>query len=90
LGTLELGLTTLQTTTSTARSKIGKWARSTDKLVADVKAWIASKDHHFFARGIDRLPHKWEAAIEADVDYPPKWSSDYVLSLLLMIYLNKI
>ncbi|GIX67232.1 hypothetical protein CDAR_614001 [Caerostris darwini] len=32
-----------------------------NNLVADVKAWIASKNRRFFARGIGRLPSKWEA-----------------------------
>ena len=41
-------------------------------LVADVKAWIVSKDGHFFARGIDRLPSKWDAVIEVDGDYAPE------------------
>ncbi|KAK6729167.1 hypothetical protein RB195_006295 [Necator americanus] len=40
-----------------------------DDLVADVKAWIASKNRDFFARGIDRLPSKWEAVLEVDGDY---------------------
>ena len=48
----------LQTTTPTARSKIGKFYNDLDELVTDIKVWIASKDHHFFARGIDQLPHK--------------------------------
>ncbi|GIY24309.1 hypothetical protein CDAR_163751 [Caerostris darwini] len=42
-----------------------------DNLVADVKAWIASKNRDFFARGIDRLPSKWEAIIEVDCDNAP-------------------
>ncbi|CAK9829644.1 Mariner Mos1 transposase [Anthophora retusa] len=42
-----------------------------DNLVADVKAWIASKNREFFARGIDRLPSKWEAVFEVDGDYAP-------------------
>ncbi|CAF5160533.1 unnamed protein product, partial [Rotaria sp. Silwood1] len=29
----------------------------------------ASKDRHFVARGIDRLPSKWEAVIEVNGDY---------------------
>jgi len=33
----------------------GKVYEKFDQLVAGVKAWIASKDRHFFARGIDRL-----------------------------------
>ncbi|KAK6730901.1 hypothetical protein RB195_007397 [Necator americanus] len=40
-----------------------------DDLVADIKAWIASKNRDFFARGIDRLPGKWEAVLEVDGDY---------------------
>lgn len=43
-----------------------------DDLVADVKAWIASKNRDFFARGIDRLPSKWEAVIEVDGEYVPE------------------
>ena len=66
---------------------MGKVYNDLDELVADVKVWIASKDRHFFARGIDRLPHKWEAAIEADGDYPPEWSFDYVFSLLLRLFI---
>uniref|UniRef100_A0A914C5V3 Uncharacterized protein n=1 Tax=Acrobeloides nanus TaxID=290746 RepID=A0A914C5V3_9BILA len=62
----------LQTTTSTACSKMGKVINDLDKLVSDVKVWIASKDRHFFTRGIDRLPYKWKAAIEEDGDYPPE------------------
>ncbi|CAF0955466.1 unnamed protein product, partial [Didymodactylos carnosus] len=50
----------------------GKVYDGLDDLVADVKAWIASKDRHFFARGIDRLPSKWEAVIEVDGDYAPE------------------
>ncbi|KAF8766882.1 Mariner Mos1 transposase like protein [Argiope bruennichi] len=42
-----------------------------DNLVADVKAWIASKDCEFFASGIDGLPSKWEAVIEVGGDYAP-------------------
>jgi hypothetical protein len=51
---------------------MGKVYNDLDELVADVKVWIASKNRHFFARGTDRLPHKWEVAIEADGDYPPE------------------
>ncbi|KAK6735931.1 hypothetical protein RB195_018909 [Necator americanus] len=40
-----------------------------DDSVADVKAWIASKNRDFFARGIDRLPSKWGAVLEVDGDY---------------------
>uniref|UniRef100_A0A914CN11 Transposase n=1 Tax=Acrobeloides nanus TaxID=290746 RepID=A0A914CN11_9BILA len=43
-----------------------------DELVTDVKAWIASKDPAFFARGIDMLPSKWEAVIEVDGEYAPE------------------
>ena len=43
-----------------------------DNLEADVKAWIASKNRDSFARGIDRLPSKWEAVIEVDGDYAPE------------------
>ena len=52
--------------------QMGKVYEDLDELVDDVKAWIASKDRHFFARGIDLLPHKWEAAIEVGGDYPPE------------------
>uniref|UniRef100_A0A914CA75 Uncharacterized protein n=1 Tax=Acrobeloides nanus TaxID=290746 RepID=A0A914CA75_9BILA len=52
--------------------QIGKVYNDVNELVADVKAWIASKDSHSFARGIDRMSHKWEAAIEVDGDYPPE------------------
>lgn len=50
----------------------GKFFSDLDDLVADIKAWIASKDRYLFARGIDRLPSKWEAAIEVDGDYAPE------------------
>ncbi len=50
----------------------GKGYDDLGDLVADVKAWIASKDRHFFARGIDRLPSKWEAVIKVDGDYAPE------------------
>ena len=50
----------------------GKVYDDLDELVADVKAWIASKKGDFFARGIDRLPSKWEAVIEVDGDYAPE------------------
>ncbi|CAF1652759.1 unnamed protein product, partial [Adineta ricciae] len=50
----------------------GKIYDDLDDLVDDVKAWIASKDRHFFARGIDLLPSKWEAVIEVDGDYAPE------------------
>jgi hypothetical protein len=63
--------------------QMGKVYNDFDEFVADVKVWIASKNRHFFAHGIDWLSHKWGAAIEADGDYPPKWSFDYVFSLLL-------
>ena len=43
-----------------------------DDLVADFKAWIVSKDRHFFARGIDRFPRKWEAVVEVDGDFAPE------------------
>ena len=43
-----------------------------DELVEDVKAWIASKNRDFFARGIDMLPAKWEAVIEVDGEYAPE------------------
>jgi [histone H3]-lysine36 N-dimethyltransferase SETMAR len=42
-----------------------------EDLVADVKGWIASKNIHFFERGIDQLPGKWEAVIEVDGEYAP-------------------
>uniref|UniRef100_A0A914BWE2 Uncharacterized protein n=1 Tax=Acrobeloides nanus TaxID=290746 RepID=A0A914BWE2_9BILA len=51
---------------------LGKVYNDLDELVADVKVWIASKDRHFFTRGIDLLRHKWEVAIEVDSDYPPE------------------
>uniref|UniRef100_A0A7I5EBC7 RxLR effector protein n=1 Tax=Haemonchus contortus TaxID=6289 RepID=A0A7I5EBC7_HAECO len=41
-------------------------------LVDGVKAWIASKKQHFFARGIDRLPGKREAVLKVDGDYAPE------------------
>ncbi|CAF1455918.1 unnamed protein product [Adineta ricciae] len=50
----------------------GKIYDDLDDLVDDVKAWIASKNRHFFARGIDLLPSKWEAVIEVDGDYAPE------------------
>uniref|UniRef100_A0A914EDV4 Uncharacterized protein n=1 Tax=Acrobeloides nanus TaxID=290746 RepID=A0A914EDV4_9BILA len=37
--------------------QMGKVYEDLDELMDDVKAWIASKDRHFFARGIDLLPH---------------------------------
>ena len=43
-----------------------------DELVDDVKAWIASKNPDFFARGIDMLPGKWEAVLEVDGEYAPE------------------
>uniref|UniRef100_A0A914CE43 Transposase n=1 Tax=Acrobeloides nanus TaxID=290746 RepID=A0A914CE43_9BILA len=43
-----------------------------DELVDDVKAWIASKNHGFFERGIDMLPEKWEAVIEVYGEYAPE------------------
>lgn len=43
-----------------------------DDLVADVKAWIASKNRDFFTRGIDHLPSKWEAVIEVEGEYAPE------------------
>ena len=52
--------------------QMGKVYEDLDELVDDVKAWIASKNRHFFARGIDLLPHKWEAVIEVGGDYPPE------------------
>ena len=38
----------------------------------DVKAWIDSKDRHFLARRIDRLPSKREAVTQVDGEYAPK------------------
>jgi len=43
-----------------------------DELVDDVKAWIASKNKDFFARGIDMLPAKWEAVLKVDGEYAPE------------------
>ena len=43
-----------------------------DDLVTDAKAWIASKNSNFFARGIDCLPSKWETVIEVDGEYAPE------------------
>jgi hypothetical protein len=51
---------------------VGKVCNDLDELVADVKAWIASKKRDFFARGIDRLPGKWVAVCEVDGDYAPE------------------
>ena len=65
---------------------MGKIYNDLDELVADVKVWIASKDTHFFARGIDRMSRQWEAAIEVNGDYPPECSFDYVFSLLLLLF----
>ena len=42
-----------------------------DELVASVKGWIASKTRQFFTRGIDMLPEKWEAIVEAGGEYIP-------------------
>ena len=50
----------------------GKIYANLDELVADVKAWIGSKDKPFFARGIDCLPSKWEAVLEVDGEYAPE------------------
>jgi len=50
----------------------GKVYENFDQLVANVKAWIASKDRHFFTRGIDRLPSKWEAVTQVDGEYAPE------------------
>uniref|UniRef100_A0A914EA98 Mos1 transposase HTH domain-containing protein n=1 Tax=Acrobeloides nanus TaxID=290746 RepID=A0A914EA98_9BILA len=49
--------------------QVGKVYEDLDEAVTDVKAWIASKNHDFFARGIDWLPSKWEAVIEVDGEY---------------------
>ncbi|XGW27531.1 hypothetical protein V3C99_007829 [Haemonchus contortus] len=43
-----------------------------DDLVADVKAWIASKERPFFSRGSYRLPGKREAFFKVDGDYAPE------------------
>ena len=43
-----------------------------DDLVTDVKARISSKNTNFLDRGIDYLPTKWEAVIEADGEYAPE------------------
>ena len=43
-----------------------------DDLIDDVKAWIASKDRLFFARGIDRLPSKWQSVIDVGGEYAPE------------------
>lgn len=43
-----------------------------DELTGDVKKWIASKNRDFFARGIDRLPGKWEAVIDVGGEYAPE------------------
>jgi hypothetical protein len=51
---------------------VGEVYDDLDELVADVKAWIASKNQRFFANGIDRLPSKWEAVIEVDGEYAPE------------------
>ena len=51
---------------------MGKTFENFDELITEVKAWIGSKNQHFFARGIDMLPLKWEAAIEMNGDYPPE------------------
>ena len=52
----------------------GKFFDTFDELVADIKEWIASKNRNFFARGIDRLPAKWDAVLEVDGEYAPEWS----------------
>ena len=51
---------------------LGKVYEDLNELVTDVKAWIASKNRNFFARGIDMLPSKWEAVIEVDGEYAPE------------------
>uniref|UniRef100_A0A914DCC2 Uncharacterized protein n=1 Tax=Acrobeloides nanus TaxID=290746 RepID=A0A914DCC2_9BILA len=51
--------------------QMGKVYNDLNEFVADIKVWSASKYRHFLARGIDRLPQKWEA-IEVDGDYPPE------------------
>lgn len=43
-----------------------------DHWVTDVKAWIASKNRDFFARGRDRPLNKWEALLEVDDKHAPK------------------
>ncbi|CAJ0930427.1 unnamed protein product, partial [Mesorhabditis belari] len=43
-----------------------------DDLIDDVNAWIASKDRLFFARGIDRLPSKWQSVIDVGGEYAPE------------------
>ena len=50
----------------------GKFFDTFDELVADIKEWIASKNRNFFARGIDRLPAKWDAVLEVDGEYAPE------------------
>lgn len=66
--------------------QMNKVENDLDGLVANLKAWIATKDRHFFARGIDLLPRKWESAIEADGDYSPEWWFDYAFSLFLRLF----
>ena len=47
----------------------GKTYADFDELVADVKAWISSRNQRFFANGVDCLPRKWKAVIEAGGEY---------------------
>lgn len=54
--------------------QVNKVYADLDNLVANVKAWLAHKNHDFFAHGIDCLPSKWEAVIEVDGDYAPEQS----------------
>uniref|UniRef100_A0A914D2L3 Mos1 transposase HTH domain-containing protein n=1 Tax=Acrobeloides nanus TaxID=290746 RepID=A0A914D2L3_9BILA len=50
----------------------GKFFDDFYELVANIKEWVASKKRDFFARGIDRLPAKWEAVCEVDGEYTPE------------------
>ena len=50
--------------------QLGKRYRCLGELCDDVQAFFDVKDHDFFQKGIERLPHKWEAAIEVEGDYP--------------------
>ena len=40
-----------------------------DDLIADVKAWIASRNSDIFGHGIDRLTSKCVAVLQVDCDY---------------------
>lgn len=40
-----------------------------EEIKKSLDEWIASKDEHFFYRGIHLLPKKWEKVIASDGKY---------------------